>query len=332
MLYFTQSKDRVKIKMGGYEMLMYVQQDIFKSPAQVIVNTVNTVGVMGKGIAKRYKEIYPDMYKQYQKFCEQHLLEVGKLWIYKSDTKWILNFPTKKHWRNPSKIEYIEEGLKKFVETYEEKGITSVSFPQLGCGNGGLDWENDVRPLMEKYLKDLPIDVFVHIYSENTGGAEHMNVQETKKWLQSSPSNLSAEQVWDDLVDAVEANDELVINDSHWKVTSENIAGKADFSYDPDSEPYLLITAEEKKYMFYQADLFDLWIKLRETEFIRDTDFPAHFSRDEELRLVFNLVGKLDYIELARVIDSNGKGIFGLTIVNSKLPETDAINREGVTL
>lgn len=313
-------------------MLMYVQQDIFKSPAQVIVNTVNTVGVMGKGIAKRYKEIYPDMYKQYQKFCEQHLLEVGKLWIYKSDTKWILNFPTKKHWRNPSKIEYIEEGLKKFVETYEEKGITSVSFPQLGCGNGGLDWENDVRPLMEKYLKDLPIDVFVHIYSENTGGAEHMNVQETKKWLQSSPSNLSAEQVWDDLVDAVEANDELVINDSHWKVTSENIAGKADFSYDPDSEPYLLITAEEKKYMFYQADLFDLWIKLRETEFIRDTDFPAHFSRDEELRLVFNLVGKLDYIELARVIDSNGKGIFGLTIVNSKLPETDAINREGVTL
>lgn len=76
-------------------MLMYVQQDIFKSPAQVIVNTVNTVGVMGKGIAKRYKEIYPDMYKQYQKFCEQHLLDIGKLWIYKSDTKWILNFPTK---------------------------------------------------------------------------------------------------------------------------------------------------------------------------------------------------------------------------------------------
>ena len=173
-------------------MLMYVQQDIFKSPAQVIVNTVNTVGVMGKGIAKRYKEIYPDMYKQYQKFCEQHLLGIGKLWIYKSDTKWILNFPTKKHWRNPSKIEYIEQGLKKFVETYEEKGVTSVSFPQLGCGNGGLDWESEVRPLMEKYLKDLPIDVFVHIYSDKTAGAEHMNVQETKKWLQSSPSNLSA--------------------------------------------------------------------------------------------------------------------------------------------
>ena len=313
-------------------MLMYVQQDIFKSPAQVIVNTVNTVGVMGKGIAKRYKEVYPDMYKQYQKFCEQHLLDIGKLWIYKSDTKWILNFPTKKHWRQPSKIEYVEQGLKKFVETYEEKGITSVSFPQLGCGNGGLNWEKEVRPLMEKYLKDLPIDVFVHIYSDKTAGVEHMNVQETKKWLQSSPSNLSAEQVWDDLVDAVEADNQLVINDKQWEITSKNTASKADFSYDPESEPYLLMANEEKKHIFYQADLFELWIKLRETEFIKDTDFPAHFNRNEELRLVFNLLGKLDYIELAQVIDPNGKAIFGLTVVNSELPETDVVNREGVTL
>lgn len=313
-------------------MLMYVQQDIFKSPAQVIVNTVNTVGVMGKGIAKRYKEIYPDMYKQYQKFCEQHLLDIGKLWIYKSDTKWILNFPTKKHWRQPSKVEYVEQGLKKFVETYEEKGITSVSFPQLGCGNGGLNWEDEVRPLMEKYLKDLPIDIFIHIYSENTAGAEHMNVQETKKWLQSSPSSLSVEQVWDDLVDAVETDKQLVINDVHWEITSKNSAGKADFSYDPDSEPYLLMTSDGKKHIFYQADLFELWIKLRETKFIRDTNFPSHFNRNEELRLVFNLLGKLDYIEMAKVIDPNGKAIFGLTVKNSELPETDSADREGVTL
>ena len=313
-------------------MLMYVQQDIFKSPAQVIVNTVNTVGAMGKGIAKRYKEVYPDMYKQYQKFCEQHLLDIGKLWIYKSDTKWILNFPTKKHWRNPSKIEYIEQGLKKFVETYEEKGVTSVSFPQLGCGNGGLDWESEVRPLMEKYLKDLPIDVFVHIYSDRTAGAEHMNVQETKKWLQSSPSNLSAEQVWDDLLDAVEADNQVVINDKHWEITSKNIASITDFSYDPDSEPYLLLASEGTTHIFYQADLFELWIKLRETEFIRDTYFPTHYNRSEDLRLVFNLLGKLDYIEMAKVIDPNGKTIFGLTVINSELPETDAANQEEVTL
>lgn len=113
-------------------MLLYVKQNIFESPAQVIVNAVNTVGVMGKGIAKTYKKLYPEMYKQYRYFCEQNLLETGKLWLYKDDKKWILNFPTKEHWKNPSKIEYIESGLKKFVETYEEKGIYSISFPQIG--------------------------------------------------------------------------------------------------------------------------------------------------------------------------------------------------------
>lgn len=143
---------KVKIKWG-YKMLMYVQQDIFKSPRKWLSTPLTQSGWWEKVLPNVTKKSNPDMYKQYQKFCEQHLLDIGKLWIYKSDTKWILNFPTKKHWRNPSKIEYIEQGLKKFVETYEEKGVISISFPQLGCGNGGLDWENEVRPLMEKYLK-----------------------------------------------------------------------------------------------------------------------------------------------------------------------------------
>lgn len=149
-------------------MLLYVNQNIFESPAQVLVNAVNTVGVMGKGIAKQYKKMYPEMYRQYRYFCENDMLDIGKLWLYKHETKWILNFPTKKHWRNPSKIEYIEEGLKKFVDTYEEKGIYSVSFPQLGTGNGGLDWNTEVKPLFKKYLNPLPIDVFVHIVEDDS--------------------------------------------------------------------------------------------------------------------------------------------------------------------
>lgn len=76
-------------------MITYVKMNIFESPAQVIVNTVNTVGVMGKGIAKQYKTLYPEMFKEYQKFCEAKLLDVGKLWIYKTENKWVLNFPTK---------------------------------------------------------------------------------------------------------------------------------------------------------------------------------------------------------------------------------------------
>lgn len=118
---------------------------------------------MGKGIAKQYKDLYPEMFTQYQKYCEEHLLGIGKLWIYKTEHKWILNFPTKKHWRNPSEIEYVEQGLQKFVATYKEKGIRSISFPALGCGNGGLDWESEVKPLMAKYLGNLDIEILIHM-------------------------------------------------------------------------------------------------------------------------------------------------------------------------
>jgi len=151
-------------------MLLYVNQNIFESPAQVLVNAVNTVGIMGKGIAKKYKELYPEMYQKYRYFCKNNMLETGKLWLYKDETKWILNLPTKNHWRNPSNIEYIELGLKKFVETYEEKGIHSISFPKLETGNDGLDWDSEVKPLFEKYLRPLPIDVFVHIVDKSSTG------------------------------------------------------------------------------------------------------------------------------------------------------------------
>ncbi len=99
-------------------MITYIKGNIFDSPAQVLVNTVNTVGVMGKGIAKEFKRIYPDMFVKYRELCENKKLSVGQLWLYKTTNKLILNFPTKKHWRFPSKTEYIETGLKKFAEIH----------------------------------------------------------------------------------------------------------------------------------------------------------------------------------------------------------------------
>lgn len=143
-------------------MITYVRTSIFDSPAQTWVNAVNTVGVMGKGLAKAFKDRYPAMFQQYRYECEQRQLDIGRLSIYRSPDTIIVNFPTKKHWKNPSQVDYIEEGLRTFVAIYQHEGITSVSFPQLGCGNGGLDWSSEVRPLMERYLQPLPIPVYVH--------------------------------------------------------------------------------------------------------------------------------------------------------------------------
>ncbi|CAN5116248.1 hypothetical protein BH10PSE7_BH10PSE7_30610 [soil metagenome] len=142
-------------------MLTYLYSSIFDSPAQTLVNTVNTIGVMGKGIAKAFRERYPAMFREYKSLCDRGGLSTGNLHLWKGAEQWVLNFPTKTTWRLPSKIEYIESGLVTFVDNYERMGIVSASFPPLGCGNGNLSWD-DVRPLMEHYLSKINIPVYVH--------------------------------------------------------------------------------------------------------------------------------------------------------------------------
>jgi O-acetyl-ADP-ribose deacetylase (regulator of RNase III) len=170
-------------------MLMFVNTSILESNAQTIVNTVNTVGVMGKGLAHVMRERYPEMYRQYKNLCDQELLDVGKLWLWKGPETWVLNFPTKRHWRYPSKLDYIEAGLAKFVQSYEEKGIREISFPRLGCGNGGLAW-SDVKPMMESYLRRLPIRIFIHDFEANIGASEHQVIAGDSPYVASFPAFL----------------------------------------------------------------------------------------------------------------------------------------------
>lgn len=142
-------------------MLRYTDTTVFNVGAQTIVNTVNCVGVMGAGLALEFQLRFPKMERDYVERCSQKKVAVGRPYLYKDyGSPWILNFPTKYHWKHPSKIEWVEQGLKYFVDHYQRGGITSVAFPKLGCSNGGLEW-NIVSPLMEKYLKDLDIDVFI---------------------------------------------------------------------------------------------------------------------------------------------------------------------------
>lgn len=144
-------------------MVEYVCGNIFDSRAQTLVNTVNCKGVMGKGLALEFKKRYPDMYDDYVKRCRAGEVNIGKPYLYRAKDRWILNFPTKDHWRRRSTLAYIEQGLRYFVAHYQEMGILSVAFPRLGTENGGLDWEQ-VQPIMERYLGNLEIDVEVYEY------------------------------------------------------------------------------------------------------------------------------------------------------------------------
>lgn len=143
-------------------MLKYAESwTVFDAPVQTIVNTVNCDGFMGKGLALEVKTRFPDVFQKYQAMCRRGKMQVGKLQLIRSTEPWVLNFPTKNHWRGKSRLEYIEKGLRKFVSTYKRRGIKSIAFPPLGCGSGGLEWD-DVRPLMERFLAKLTgIEVYV---------------------------------------------------------------------------------------------------------------------------------------------------------------------------
>lgn len=142
-----------------------IKGNIFNTKAQTIVNTVNCVGVMGKGIALVFKLRYPLMFDVYKQHCKAHLIDIGKLWLYKGENNapWVLNFPTKTHWKLPSEYGYIEKGLQKFVDSYKERGITSVAFPLLGANNGGLD-KDKVMDIMKSYLSkcDIPVEIYMY--------------------------------------------------------------------------------------------------------------------------------------------------------------------------
>lgn len=254
-------------------MINYVTTSLFDSPAQTLVNTVNTVGVMGKGIAAEFKRRYPDMFARYQTFCTNGEFDIGKLYLYRTSNKWVLNFPTKRNWRNPSKLEYIEAGLLKFAETYFHRGITSISFPQLGCGNGGLLWEQ-VRPLMDRILRDVPIPIYIHVATPN---ARFIPEHDPKVIRDShrERATLGFSHFWHDL---------------------QRITGAAivkDLAGD-DSYEFMEMALGDNSVRVYAEELEDLWNVLRLRGSLQPQDFPGelHVHGEDLLRVLL----RLDYL------------------------------------
>ncbi|WP_339813641.1 macro domain-containing protein [uncultured Imperialibacter sp.] len=147
-------------------MIRYLTGNILDSKAEALVNTVNTVGVMGKGIALQFKKAYPNNYKAYHQACKTEQLEIGKLFVVKDENvstgeKIIVNFPTKTDWRKPSEYEYIEKGLADLISVISDFNIKSIAIPPLGAGNGGLEWEK-VKSLIKQYLDNLDTEILVY--------------------------------------------------------------------------------------------------------------------------------------------------------------------------
>jgi O-acetyl-ADP-ribose deacetylase (regulator of RNase III) len=163
-------------------MLKVLTGNLFESKAGSLVNTVNCIGIMGKGVALEFKKRYPAMFEDYARRCGLGQVRLGEPYPYRDASGiLIVNFPTKDHWRSPSRLADIEHGLDYFVQHHAEWDIRSVAFPALGCGNGGLDWQR-VRPLMVAKLGRLKVDI--EIYAPTDAGNAPPKLSDT---LPSTP-------------------------------------------------------------------------------------------------------------------------------------------------
>ena len=275
-------------------MITYLSGDLFLSPAKVLVNTVNTVGVMGKGIALRFKRIYPEMFEAYRNHCERGELQVGQLFLYKTPNKWILNFPTKEHWRNPSREEYVEAGLRKLRARCADMGVTSIAFPELGCGNGGLDFETQVRPLMERYLGGLSVPTFIYIggQGQDTDPPEHRDVHAVKEWLRSEPSALPFDEVWQDVLDILRAPRDF-------ETPSTGNRFKAAATAEPAT---LTIMSGGRKTRILPEELLDFWQQLRDFGLTHGGIAPEH----RFVSYLLPIFAQLPYVEPVKVSVSSG--------------------------
>jgi uncharacterized protein YwgA/O-acetyl-ADP-ribose deacetylase (regulator of RNase III) len=236
--------------------------DMFASSAQTLVNTVNIVGVMGKGVALEFKKRFPDMFVDYQRRCEVGLVRIGEPYLFTPlFPPNVLNFPTKSHWRGVSKLRDIVAGLEYLERHYQDWGITSLAVPPLGCGNGGLEWRV-VGPTLYAHLSrlEIPIELYAPL------GTPHAQLE--PGYLQSSlldealqpgdtPVPTRLEPGWVALVTALA---ELEANPHHWhvgKTTFQKLAYFATVAGIPTG-----LTFERSTYGPYSADLAKITSKL----------------------------------------------------------------------
>ena len=157
-------------------MIEFTTGDILRADAEALVNTVNCVGIMGRGIALQFKNAFPANFKAYEAACAREEVQPGKMFVFETGTlgnpKFIVNFPTKRHWRGKSRMEDIDSGLKALVEEIRNRGIRSIAIPPLGSGLGGLNWA-EVRPRIEAALRGIN-DLHVIVFEPNSapGGDE----------------------------------------------------------------------------------------------------------------------------------------------------------------
>ena len=225
-------------------MITFVNTNIFTSPAQALVNTVNCEGYMGKGLAYQFKLMYPEMNKDYVNACKRGDVVIGRMHTYQTDDKLIINFPTKNQWRKPSKMEYIQQGMKDLIRIIKTRKIKSIAIPPLGSGNGGLDW-SDVRDvLMTSLLLDIKRGLRTGFFNQITlqKTAFFMNMKLTKPYFhfkkyKFGPYDHSIDIISRNIKEYVEYHSIQDVETAYQSVKNEIISKRVNDAYESMQKP-----------------------------------------------------------------------------------------------
>lgn len=289
-------------------MIITVVSDVLQSPAQVLVNAVNTVGVMGKGIAHDFKLCYPDMFARYRDLCQGGNFDTGRLMLYRTSHKWVLNFPTKTHWRANTRLDDLRAGLERFAATYAELGITSVSFPRLAGDSDGLDWQHDVKPLMEHLLDPLPLPVYVHEYDPDDPylAAESRNIRSVRAWLEGDPQPVAFARFWRDV-------SRLLRNNERQFTTVDGEAFTIGRDKRRRGRSLVILGANPQPVFLSESVLADLWGYVRSAGYAHPRNFPG--GLDAYAPYITGLLRELDYVRPVHLLEGDGTRQTGLHYV-----------------
>lgn len=285
-------------------MILYVVGDLFESPAKVLVNPVNTAGVMGAGLSAEFKRFYPQMFEQYAALCRDQKFTIGSLWLYRTPHKWVLNFPVREHYRSPVQPDHLEQGLQKFAAIYADQGITSASFPMIGT-DAGLNWETEVRPLMEAYLNPLPIAIYIHRGDvDNPFPVERGSMRGVRAWLEGQPKIMEFPTFWRDLNRMIKYKTEFttLLDKTRFRVGIDN-----------SRKALVILTGLPQPMFLSQMMLNELWVYLRSAGYALPHNLPN--GLDEGAKYIFSLLADLDYLRPIYAGTKDGEWMMGLQYV-----------------
>jgi O-acetyl-ADP-ribose deacetylase (regulator of RNase III) len=267
-------------------MLITVETEIFHSPARVLVNPVNTAGVMSSGVSAEFKRFFPDAFSRYRSLCEAGQIEPGRLFFYRADFRTVLHLPIKRHWRTTSTAEIVETGLQKLAAIWADQGIHTLAIPRFA--EGELDWDTVIRPMLEIYLAPLPIPVYLH----------HQSMPDTRRSIRQIDQSLNQpsqylpfNRIWKDLGRIVRRTYGQFTTEDHrsYTVAFQDGARYSRLVITPDGETSVSVGA---------PSLTELWDMLQSARMLLPSQFPS--GLEAIAPYLIPLLAKTDYMRVVR--------------------------------